>query len=86
MLSTPVVGLVAAFHLSEALVQRPAGVLRNTSPFWLERKDMAFIRAVVPASDAHMDLQKKLGRCCEPLQHRQLFVPAGDVVSSVLRR
>jgi|FEC22Drversion2_1045045.scaffolds.fasta_scaffold08884_2 hypothetical protein len=47
---------------------------------------MAFIRAIVFVGDAYMDLRQKLGRCCEPLQHRQFFLPAGEVVSCVLRR
>lgn len=64
----------------------PTGVLRVTSPSRLKSKNMAFIRAVGLASDAHIDLRQKLGGFCEPLQHRQFFLAAGDVVSSVLSR
>lgn len=78
---------VGVLHLSlKRAFKIPTGVLRVTSPSRLESKNMAFIRAVGLASDAHIGLRQKLGRCCEPLQHRQFFVTAGDVVSSVLSR
>lgn len=54
------------------------------SPFRLKRANMACIRTVVSGRNPHMNLRQMRGRCREPFQNRQFFVPTGDVIASVL--